>query len=202
MRNESGFTLIETLVSGGLCSLLAGLIFPFCSFIGTAADEISSSQQLHTESTILGETFARNIRAGVGIALGQNVYDSRRDRDTNCITVQYRAERATYKIEGSYLIRENLSGSDTLSSNLDPKQRNLFRVERGGKGVELACSLAKTSAASERSYAGAGARARVRNVLVRDTNLFNSFDRLRYAAAPDPGVHNGGLTYRCPGGGR
>lgn len=202
LRNQTGTTLIETLVAGVLCSTLAGVIFPFCSFVGTAADELFCNQQLHTENTTLGEIFGQSIRTGVRVAVGQDIYDDRRDRDTNVVTVQYASGKSTFKIDGSCLIREDQSGVDTLSNDLDPKQRNTFRIERGGKCVEMLCSLAKTSAATERSYAGSAARARVRNVLVKTSNLFNSTDRLRFAQAGDPNEHNGGLTFRCPGGGR
>ena len=200
-KNDSGFTLVESLISATLAVVLSGLAFPFCVFFGKVTNEVLLTQQLNQEAARVSEMLSRKVRPASGIVVADTITHPTSFVDTSYVTVNTPGDTFALCADGKYLITLRAGcAPETLSSCLNTDESNkAFRMNRGGGNIDFNCSLEKTSNGKRYTHLGASAKMRKRNHNARSASSGDAanFEPLINAMAPDPNEHNGGPGINC-----
>ncbi len=68
-RGQSGFTLLEALITGAISSIVIGGILVLVSFVGNRLEATGIEQQLSQESAFISEFICRKVREGANVAV-------------------------------------------------------------------------------------------------------------------------------------
>lgn len=143
VKNESGFTLVETLVAGVLVAIVAGSIYVFVSFASDSVKDLFVRQQLQQESSYVAEVFMREVRNGNMVTAGTDTVPPADTIRTQTITIRNpdKTVRTRFSISGDTLMQ---GGTKLLSPYLCTYGApSNFVIHGGGGTVDFLLSMEK-----------------------------------------------------------
>lgn len=152
-KKQSGFTLLEAVISAVIAAVIMASVFTFVSFTGETTRIMEIQQRLKQESAVMTEAIIREIRRGQYITSGNNTEtNDTMDVTTDTINVYMKDGTATrISFANQKLIFQELNTSGTVVStdtisyfDTQLKLSSQFTVKQNGDKAEFSLDMSVT----------------------------------------------------------